>query len=348
MNSKHTYQWAIIGAGPSGIAAVGKLLDQGISGDEILWLDPQFSVGDLGSKWFAVSSNTKVKFFTSFLEDCPSFQNQDRPKDFAFDQLDQEETCELGLVVEPLQWITDQLKSRTQTSVDTITGLELKQRQWHITGKQQNYTAQNAILAIGSDPKHLEFNNVEEIILEDALVPDRLKIRCSTNDTVAVFGSSHSAVLILQQLVEMGIKKVVNFYMEPMRYAVAIDDWILHDNTGLKGKAAEWAKEHINGQLPDNLIRLQSTPENIQAHLKDCNKAIYAVGFNKRHIEIKGMDQIRHNPHNSIIAPGLFGIGICFPEEVTDCMGNCETNVGLWKFMQYINKIMPIWLNYAP
>lgn len=42
------FQWAVIGAGPAGIAAVGKLLDHGVLPEDILWFDPHFKVGDLG------------------------------------------------------------------------------------------------------------------------------------------------------------------------------------------------------------------------------------------------------------------------------------------------------------
>lgn len=55
-----TFQWAIVGAGPAGIAAIGKLLDYGITPADILWLDPAFKVGDLGQLWQNVSSNTIV------------------------------------------------------------------------------------------------------------------------------------------------------------------------------------------------------------------------------------------------------------------------------------------------
>ena len=61
------FQWAVIGAGPAGIAAVGKLIDNGIRPSEILWIDPYFKVGDLGRYWHNVSSNTKAEFFTQFL-----------------------------------------------------------------------------------------------------------------------------------------------------------------------------------------------------------------------------------------------------------------------------------------
>ena len=50
------FKWAIIGAGPAGIAAIGKLLDIGTAPKDILWVDPAFNVGDLGDKWAPVSS----------------------------------------------------------------------------------------------------------------------------------------------------------------------------------------------------------------------------------------------------------------------------------------------------
>ena len=52
------YKWTVIGAGPAGIAAVGRLLDHGIAPEKIAWVDPDFTAGDLGNKWRAVSSNT--------------------------------------------------------------------------------------------------------------------------------------------------------------------------------------------------------------------------------------------------------------------------------------------------
>jgi hypothetical protein len=61
------YAWAVIGAGPAGIAAVGRLLDHGIAAEQIAWIDPGFAAGDLGPKWRPVSSNTIAETFLSFL-----------------------------------------------------------------------------------------------------------------------------------------------------------------------------------------------------------------------------------------------------------------------------------------
>ena len=55
-------------------------------------------------------------------------------------------------------------------------------------------------------------------------------------DRVAVVGSSHSAVLVLMNLLEMDDgPKVLNLYRSPLRYAKYRDDGvIILDNTGLK------------------------------------------------------------------------------------------------------------------
>ena len=58
----------------------------------------------------------------------------------------------------------------------------------------------------------------------------------SSDDTVGVVGSSHSAVLVLMNLLEMQDgPKVVNLYRSPLKYAKFLaDGTIVLDNTGLK------------------------------------------------------------------------------------------------------------------
>lgn len=38
-----SYEWTVIGAGPAGIAAVGRLLDHGVAAERIAWVDPAFA-----------------------------------------------------------------------------------------------------------------------------------------------------------------------------------------------------------------------------------------------------------------------------------------------------------------
>ncbi len=343
-----SYDWMVIGAGPAGIASVGKLIDNGVDPKKIAWVDPEFKVGDFGTRWRYVPSNTRVKLFLKFFEACEAFQYDAHKKDFKILQADPEKTCLLDLAVEPLQWITEELKQKVNVIQGKAQHLKLQKRKWHVTVADKMLLASNVIVATGSEPKSLALAGIEEIPLTTALHPEKLAAACKPDDTIAVFGSSHSGVLIVKSLLEQcQVKKVMNFYLSPLRYAVFLNDWILFDDTGLKGTTAEWARENIDGTLPPKLERVIANEENMRSILPLCDKAIYATGFERRLIPVEGMHQLEYNDRSGIIAPGLFGVGIAFPEAKIDRFGTLEYRVGLWKFMEYINTAMPVWLKYG-
>ncbi|KTD33989.1 FAD-dependent oxidoreductase [Legionella israelensis] len=342
----NSFEWAIIGAGPAGIAAIGKLLDSNIAPEKILWIDPYFNVGDLGRYWKNVSSNTTVKLFLDFLKAVKSFAFDKAHHDFALTHLAQDETCTLNYIVEPLQWITDHFREKIANSQDFIKKLNRTNGQWRIQGAS-NYQAKQIILATGAEPKQLHHSDIETISFKDAINKNNLSKIVNQNETYAVFGSSHSAIMIIHHLMELNVHQVINFYRSPCRYAIDMGDWILFDNTGLKGKTAEWAKTNIDGIQPDNLKRYITNENNIIHYLPLCNKAIYAIGFEKRRtISIDDYEQPSYHSRLGIIAPGLFGLGIGYPAIKSDPFGNIEEQVGLWKFVIYLDKIMPLWLKY--
>src|SRR5260221_602960 len=110
-----TYDWTVIGAGPAGIAAIGQLIDHQVNPEKIVWIDPSFTIGDFGTKWRKVPSNTKVTTFLQFLNTCKAFRYRDCPQTFAIHAIDPEETCQLQCMVDPLLWITDQLKQQVNS-----------------------------------------------------------------------------------------------------------------------------------------------------------------------------------------------------------------------------------------
>ena len=214
--------------------------------------------------------------------------------------------------------------------------------------ESQVVCSKNVILAIGAEPKKLNFPETPEIPLEIALDPEKLKQVVKKGETIGVFGCSHSAILVLDNLLKAGAHQVVNFYRSPHLYAVYLDDWILFDDTGLKGHAAEWARKHLDGSLPANLKRVLATDRKFDEILATCNRIIYAVGFERRKLPVvEQYNHVSYNDRTGIIAPGLFGLGIAFPEAKFDRLGNLEYRVGLWKFMDYLNEVMPIWLKYS-
>src|ERR1700761_4241304 len=125
------YAWTVIGAGPAGIAAVGRLLDHGIAPEQIAWIDPAFAVGDLGQKWRSVSSNTIAGTFLSFLNGSAAFRFAEAPP-MPLVEVDPQETCVLALVAEPLAWVISHLRERVDTFETTATSLSLARRQWRV------------------------------------------------------------------------------------------------------------------------------------------------------------------------------------------------------------------------
>ncbi len=339
--------YLVIGAGPAGIAAVGKLIDHGIDPKEIGWIDPYFTVGDLGDKWLYVSSNTKVDLFIKFLTDCQAFNYDVNSQEFSINSISKDSTCLLKEVAAPLQKITNQLRQQVVSYKKTALALNLFNGLWEVKTEDEKILLKNVILAIGCDPKKLQHANLEEIPVSVALNPEKLALHVDQNDTVAVFGSSHSAILILSNLLNLQAK-VINFYRSAHLYAVDMGDWLLFDNTGLKGYAATWAKKHLDGTMPKNLQRVLSSDHQSEEFLAKCNKAVYAVGFKARKLPVlEQYGNMDYNHKTGIIAPGLFGFGIAFPEVAYDRFMNIEHRVGLWKFMEYLNKILPIWFKYS-
>ncbi len=349
MTIENEFDWTVVGAGPSGIAAVGKLIDNHVDPKSIAWIDPCFMIGDFGSKWNKVPSNTQVKLFLKFLNASNAFRYSSCPENFLIHSLNSNDTCELSYMVHPLQWVTQELRNKVFSKQDTVQTLKMKNRKWQLSLSKENLiVSKNVILAIGAEEKKLSYPHLKIIPLETALNKEKLSKYCMKVDQVAVFGSSHSAILIIRNLLEnCSVQKVINFYQSSLCYAVYFDDMILFDNTGLKGTIAEWAKENLHGNLPDKLERFHTSAENFNNILSQCSHAIYAIGFQKRYISIEGIHDLNYNTKTGIIAPGLFGIGIAFPESKIDRFGIVEYRVGLWKFMDYITNILPLWFQYS-
>jgi cation diffusion facilitator CzcD-associated flavoprotein CzcO len=342
------FAWTVIGAGPAGIAAVGKLIDQGIAPESIAWVDPAFGGGDLGAKWRSVSSNTQVGLFLSYLEGCSAFRFSAAPP-MPLRELDPQQTCALSLVADPLVWITQELRERVVAFQTTATGLWLERRQWRIETHQQELASRNVILAVGSVPKKLSYPRLEEIPLEVVLDPDKLAKQPLDNATVAVFGSSHSTMSALPNLLRHPIDRVINFYRSPLKYAVYLDDWILYDDDGLKGQAADWARKNIDGTCPDRLERCWLDAPDFAEKLAACDRVVYTVGFERRTLpETRQFGQLPYDPTTGILAPGLFGCGIAFPAYAVDPNGYGQYRVGLKKFMDHLESVLPLWVRYAP
>lgn len=330
-------EWTIIGAGSAGIITVGLLLDLGISPEEITWVDPEFNVGRLGSYYNAVPSNTKNKLFITFLQSCKTFLTAAPTAVDALSLLDPEKEYDLATIINPLREITSYLKTKVKTITGSLHGLSFDENNWIVSSLSADnltqFKSKHVILATGSHPRTLDYPCETDIPLDIALDKERLKQQVNEHDSIAVIGSSHSAILILKFLSEIKVKRIINFYKNPLLYAVDMGTWLLHNASGLKGITAEWAKEVLEKNPPANLIRMYNSQEVRDAWLPICNKIICAIGYERNELPFVDNKPISYDDKTGIIAPRLFGIGIAFPEQYTDPLGNEEHRVGLNNFM---------------
>jgi len=208
------FAWAVVGAGPGGITAVGLLLDSGVPSDKILWIDPHFQVGDFGQWWGEVNSNTRVALFQNYLNGVSHFDYKKRTQAFALDSMDPNGFTLLKAVTDPLLWVTARLREKVESINAQVKSMTVEKGCWQLHTENRLFRAEKVILAIGSEAKSLDFPSIEKIDLVTALTPSQLKNKCDQDDVVAVFGSSHSAMIIIRNLVEAGVKKIVNFYLK--------------------------------------------------------------------------------------------------------------------------------------
>lgn len=173
-----------------------------------------------------------------------------------------------------------------------------------------------------------------------------------------MIGSSHSAILILRTLLNHTSLHIVNLFRSALRYAEYLDDGrIKYDNTGLKGEAAAWAKANLcdeQGTCCDGRIeRICTVAEEARLYdywLPKCNWVVWAIGYERNEmpkvkLENKIVTILGHDGQQRLIdanghaIPGLFGLGIAFPELVLDPSGAYEQSVGLYKFLRAADKL---------
>lgn len=154
-----------------------------------------------------------------------------------------------------------------------------------------------------------------------------------------------------------------------LKYAEYKDGYILYDNTGLKGTAAKFAKENLEGDKIETspagqvITRIDCSGgetaerEAFVKELPGCDYVVQAIGFEKNPLpEFTGDNAPGelvfnhetggfHDKTNGKEVKGLFGAGIAFPERVVDPEGNVELAVGFFKFMRFLKRVVPEWVD---
>lgn len=327
-----TASWTVVGAGPSGIMALGIILDSGVPAHKIVWIDPEFNVGRMGSCYQNVPGNGTVQQYLMVLKTSTLFHQVKSEAIDLLHKLPLDHTPKLKLIIDPFLDITRYFCTKVIALRATMRSLNFKNNQWHITTDSTSFCSKNVVLATGAHPRVLQYEGIEQIPLDIALDKDALAKMVTPEDTVAVIGSAHSALLVVRHLTELPVSRIINFYTNPIVYPTPMHRGIAWQETGLKGELATWTKTVLDVNPPKNLIRVRADQESLAAYLPECTKIIYAVGFERNDLPFINGDKSLYEEYDKstgIIAPHCYGVGIAFPQEKVDPLGNVEYLVGL-------------------
>lgn len=257
-----------------------------------------------------------------------------------------------------------------------------EQSTWTVTISPSDPSAQptqvdasRLVLCTGSSPISgpIPVSHLADIHLDTALSPTLLSktIPKDTPVQVAVIGASHSAILVLRNLSNLAASthpqlRIKWFTRHPLRYAEERDGWIRRDNTGLKGEVATWARQNLepavlaSSSVAQHLVKVEtshaeSESETYRRELADCTHICQAIGYKAAPLPELRVDGRPVTPrfdhetgafadkHSGARILGLYGAGIAFPQKVVDPEGNTEYAVGLFKFMNFLKKVVPQW-----
>lgn len=374
-NPPITTDTLVIGAGPGGLTAVACMLDKGAP--SLTWIDPHFLGGRWGERYGEVPSNTKVRLFLDFVRASP-FLSQlvaEAPQPNAYTHLaalPQDKGCPIRAAADLVVFVAQQMQLRRTDRVRMlhghVLGLQRHAGSWTArvqadSGATSAVACARVVLATGSEPVAPPDAPAGRVLdLDTALTPTALRrwIDAAAPRALAVVGSSHSAVLALKNITDVApALPVTHYFRHALRYAEEMDGgWILHDNTGLKGVAAAWARETYPRLARISKVQLPAD-RNDEATLyrrelqgaDAAHDAVYAVGFRALpapEVRVDGEAEPRRIAYDDrsgrFDVPGLFGCGIAYPERVTDPRGNVEHAVGMWKFMKYVKRVSGDWV----
>lgn len=221
--------WTVIGGGPSGIGAVGKLLDHH---QEVIWIDPCFElIGRMGQYYRGVPANTPNGSIWNAVYLCQSFHiesyiiQKKLKNELTLGDLSSTECSDLNYLVDVLEYITVLLQSHP--SVTVIQGkvtLIILTNQWDIKVSVFDHNIQHVssdfvIMATGATPNlpsnvppNSPNHSVDMMVNTNTVKyffeqhPEMLRLPW------AVVGSSHSAMLVIKNFIEVGVQSIVNYY----------------------------------------------------------------------------------------------------------------------------------------
>lgn len=313
----------IIGSGAAGLLLLYNLEKGGVDPEQVIVIDPHLCGGDLNEKWSTVRSNT---VWRQMLQAVPYSSGE------KWSSLDPESPCLLQHYINYLKDAVKLYLNKCEVHCTYATKVWNEDNSWNIKLKTAEIPIQAHVLllATGSEPKHLDLP-YPSIPLQVALNKEKLSSYVKEGQHVLVFGTAHSASLIVQNLVDLGTT-VTNFYASPKPFYFDRDG----DYDGLKQDAAVVADKILSKQMPTvKLIPIQDTAAVIR-QTKTVDAVVYAIGFEAR--DPFGLKEYDGQTGQIKGYSNAWGFGIAYPNLAPD---GIHKDVSIPAFQAHIQKQMP-------
>ena len=336
------YDICVIGCGVSGTIILLKLLET-VSPDKICVVDPAFDGGDLARNWSDIKTNTPWSLFLSSTDKLSvakaaidKRRNKYNPDDIT-PVWELSKSLSSALIPYLKEMDTNTCFAR-EAHYDSASGL------WKITldGCSLTRYAKKIIYAPGGIPKQVNLSK-PQIPLEVALDNSRLQRAIDPGQNILLFGLSHSGVLVVRNLLNLGVNVSV-IYRTATPFVFASDGAY----QGIKAEAANIARELI--ETPNEhltLIKSNDASAAIRAFNR-CDAIISAIGFSKNTstcvFKIDGgvIDASKYDSQTGKIeaASNMWGFGLAYPSTTT-YEGKVYEDAGVSSFIDHAIEIVP-------
>lgn len=353
-----TSRVGVVGGGTSGIQAVAQLAMHSTRG--IFWFDGGRFKHGLMESCRHVPANTKLEKHMNLWR-RPEFvhwQSLHKPladavaalhlKAYQLPDLDRFDPSEgwlmLGDILEVYELVQDALRLHAPNVVfiaDTVESMTRIGDEWHLTAGSLSWPVSAVVLSPGSRPRRLVDHQGEVPLLTALSLPLLTQAVAEHRiQSVAVLGNSHSAALVLRNLVELGVPRVICVARRPMKHA----EWDAELNdyrfsmSGLKGVASVFAREHgldgewQGGHPPDvgGKVEQWSWQAVSEGRLSECDAVVQATGWDPAPVpdlvladkrcewgvlEVSRDLETYQLQWNGLMLDNVYGTGIAFPEE---------------------------------
>lgn len=332
----------IIGAGVSGLLLVLLLAETSLELNTVTIVDPYFDGGDLMRKWSSVMSNTPWSVTVTNIEKyLPSVKIPKWALELPSDKPTPVSTIVKLIrecakpVLEKVNRVHGVVESANWNSSETM---------WNITVRKEQTTttiqSKSLCFTYGSKPKELDIS-VPCIPLEVALDPKRLQLYVESHHKVIVFGTRHSGVYVLKNLINASVKSIIGVYNGSTHFTWARDG--AYD--GIKLEAASIADDIVVNKYPELKLYPMSKFSTILREVRTVDWVVYAIGFEPCHNIKLSIDDVPiiHNFEYELNGkllhcPSAWGFGIAYPSQAPD---GIHWDVGVSSFLEHIHRQIP-------